>query len=120
MYGVIQKCSVEGCEKSVKTKGYCFAHYSRVRLYGDPQAEKPLKKPNSGQPPACTVEGCDRQTKARGYCDAHYARYRRFGTPQAEKPIHRHNRPGGKGWTPKTMMDIVKQEEKKEANGSSS
>ena len=29
-------CSVEGCEKAVKARGWCSIHYNKVRLYGDP------------------------------------------------------------------------------------
>lgn len=33
-------CSVEGCGKPFNAKGYCGAHYRRLRLYGDPLAGK--------------------------------------------------------------------------------
>ena len=35
-------CSVEGCGRPLKTKGYCNGHYERVRLHGDAMPTKPL------------------------------------------------------------------------------
>ena len=32
----MENCKVEGCEKLEKTKGYCTAHYLKMRKYGDP------------------------------------------------------------------------------------
>lgn len=32
----MRNCKIEGCEKYEKTKGYCDAHYSKLRKYGDP------------------------------------------------------------------------------------
>jgi hypothetical protein len=32
----MRNCKVEGCEKLEKTKGYCGAHYKKMRKYGDP------------------------------------------------------------------------------------
>lgn len=31
-------CPVDGCDKAVRTKGYCDTHYRRWRKYGDPCA----------------------------------------------------------------------------------
>ena len=39
-------CCVDGCDKPVKSLGYCVAHYTRVRRYGSPSATRSIK----GQP----------------------------------------------------------------------
>lgn len=36
-------CSVEGCGRPHKSKGYCGPHAERVRAYGDPRAGEPIK-----------------------------------------------------------------------------
>lgn len=53
-------CSIEGCEKPAKARGWCRAHYNR--WYKD-------------QTQPCSVEGCNRPRMARGWCDAHYRRW---------------------------------------------
>lgn len=30
------KCLIKSCNKKVRVKGYCLAHYQRMRKYGDP------------------------------------------------------------------------------------
>ncbi len=113
MIGQIPECSVEGCEGTVRVKGYCKGHYNRVQRHGDPQADKPLRPIERVQPDICTIKGCMRPTKAKGYCATHYKRFRIHGTPQPDRPIHRHNRPGGTNWSPKKMAEIAEQEEKR-------
>ena len=34
-------CSIEGCEKVVRNRGWCSMHYARWRLHGDPFRERP-------------------------------------------------------------------------------
>lgn len=36
-------CSIEGCEKPAKTRGWCGKHYHRWLRYGDPHAVKKVK-----------------------------------------------------------------------------
>lgn len=33
-------CSIEGCEKPIRTRGWCEMHYTRVRKHGDPHLTK--------------------------------------------------------------------------------
>src|ERR1700738_1980866 len=42
----VRLCSVPGCEKIHKSKGFCTLHYSRLRLKGAPGKALPLKAPN--------------------------------------------------------------------------
>lgn len=80
-------CSVDGCERPSRCRGWCGTHYGRWRVHGDVQADKPIvtKKPRGEK--LCKVDGCDRLFIARGWCSAHYARWRRYGDPQGEREI---------------------------------
>src|SRR2546429_327368 len=33
----MSKCSIEGCNKEARTRGWCHMHYKRWQTYGDPQ-----------------------------------------------------------------------------------
>lgn len=38
-------CSIEGCGKPTRTRGYCNAHYLRYKKYGDPLCGGPSRPP---------------------------------------------------------------------------
>lgn len=64
-------CSVDGCERKFKGRGFCATHLSRFKKHGDPLigAQKPANKS------PCAHEGCDRQgQRVKGYCLLHYNR----------------------------------------------
>jgi len=46
-----QTCSVEGCEKAHRAKGYCTTHYQRWRYHGDPHmtADALVRQRNGGK-----------------------------------------------------------------------
>lgn len=72
-------CSVDGCARPVKSRGWCQAHYFRWRRKGDPGGPDLMLK---GQPKdSCHIEGCDRKVKSLGLCDLHHQRYRKWGDP---------------------------------------
>lgn len=80
-------CSIDGCEKSVKCRGYCPAHYNRWRRYGDPgPAGVRTKRPRRGVPEACEIEGCNDIGTRRGWCAMHYRRWLEHGDPLWEPP----------------------------------
>lgn len=39
----VDKCSVDGCERLVKTQGLCDPHYKRLWRYGSPTAGQPAR-----------------------------------------------------------------------------
>lgn len=89
-------CSVEGCDKEHRARGYCMGHYSRWKRLGDPgstqlQARKITKA-------ACELDGCDRPHYARGYCSPHYSRWLLTGNAAPEKPVK--GRRADPNWTP--------------------
>lgn len=83
-------CSVQGCErnahwKSHGAKGMCSAHYQRVRIHGDVDANFKTKPDFI----ACSVEGCSRNAKTNkggrnGMCEMHWKRVKKHGDPSYE------------------------------------
>ena len=71
-------CSVEGCNKPARTRGFCNLHYRRVLRTGDPGAIDSIQVLKT-----CKVEWCDRDSYSLGYCRAHYSRFKRYGDPLA-------------------------------------
>lgn len=56
----MKTCSVEGCNRKHKSKGYCFKHY--VQFKYNSEGGKPCKFPE-----------CKRTHFAKGYCKKHYS-----------------------------------------------
>lgn len=72
-------CSVDGCERPIKSRGWCQAHYFRWRRNGDVGSGELLLK---GQPKdPCHIEDCVEDEKSLGLCQRHYYRYRKWGDP---------------------------------------
>ncbi|KKK66590.1 hypothetical protein LCGC14_2962550, partial [marine sediment metagenome] len=72
-------CSVLGCGKPVKGRGYCCKHLSRVKRHGSvdlPQREKKL----------CSVKGCNRPARAKNLCNMHRCRLRTHPSPGEAAP----------------------------------
>lgn len=69
-------CSVEGCNRKHKGKGYCGTHLVRFNKYGDPLFLKVQKLPDN-----CLIDGCKGKVVAKGYCERHYKRLRLYGDP---------------------------------------
>lgn len=67
-------CSVEDCERSVKAKGLCNAHYSRVQN-GRP-LDGPIRLTARSNVRSCSVDWCERTAASLGFCAAHYQRHR--------------------------------------------
>ncbi len=61
------KCLVDDCEKHAVCKGYCMAHYTRLKDYG--RLHRVLSD-NTGK--KCRLDGCERPAQSLGYCKTHY------------------------------------------------
>lgn len=79
MARVARVCSVEGCERETKARGYCRMHYLRFWRSGTVQ-ESPVVPQR-----LCEVNGCEKKHKSLGYCSMHYGRLLR-GT-EIERPV---------------------------------
>lgn len=78
------KCSVDGCNGSVASKGWCMKHYTRWRRHGDP-SKISRSPPSFSHPPVCQYESCGKPSKTRGYCATHYTRLIRHGSAGVTK-----------------------------------
>ena len=72
-----QVCSVEGCDKQVRSLNLCNAHYQRMYLYG--RTERAYGKRVGA---VCSVDGCEKSVKGKGLCPSHYQLYLRYGKPE--------------------------------------
>lgn len=77
-------CSVDGCDRSIKSKGFCGMHYQRWCAHGDAGQASPLLVLSDG---SCSVDGCDRPHHARGWCRTHYRRMMDTGSLDAKAYI---------------------------------
>lgn len=70
-------CTVEGCERHVRAKGFCGLHYQRHRN-GVP-LDAPMSHNGMQVDAECAMEGCNHPVLARSLCRLHYNRLRRWG-----------------------------------------
>jgi len=71
-------CSIDGCGRPMKSRGWCQAHYFRWRRNGDPGGPEVLTK---GAWKSCNMDGCDRKMFGHGLCQMHWSRYHKWGDP---------------------------------------
>jgi len=83
----IKQCSVEGCVRQYRAKGYCATHYRLWRNHGDPLLGRPYVRSATG---SCSIDGCERPHSGRSFCALHYRRFLETGTPFLI-PRHAHN-----------------------------
>lgn len=67
-------CSVEGCKRPYRAKGYCTVHYQKWRR-GELTA-KPRYR-------TCGEENCRKPSFHKGYCQEHYSAWSASKKPQA-------------------------------------
>lgn len=79
------RCSVAGCERSVRARGLCGAHYDRWRHHGDPEIR--LRRPKGSPPDRCAIEGCERPATTRDWCEMHYSRWKRNRSTDEPPPL---------------------------------
>lgn len=57
-------CSVEGCERLSKARGWCIPHYHMWQRHGDPAWKK--------EKPPCSIEDCSTPSDSLSLCKKHY------------------------------------------------
>ena len=67
-------CSVEGCKRPYRAKGYCAVHFKKWRR-GELTA-KPRYR-------TCGAENCRKPVFKKGYCEQHYSAWSASKKPQA-------------------------------------
>ena len=70
-------CTMEGCDRPHKARGYCSTHYMQFKRGITPVG--PIRTRVSEKPPECTEDGCHDPVKAQGLCKMHYQRLLRHG-----------------------------------------
>lgn len=81
-------CTIDGCNKPLRCRGWCNMHYRRWRATGSPGLAASTR---TGLCRECAAPGCETPTRSSGalYCEMHYGRMRRSGTLDArERPIY--------------------------------
>ncbi len=72
----MRQCSIPGCEKPYRARGWCIVHWKHWRKYGDPLMVRVAGK-------GCLVDGCDAPHSSHGYCGKHYLRWKKYGDTDA-------------------------------------
>lgn len=65
-------CSIDGCEKPAKGRGWCGMHYQRWIRHGAVELLVKIQV-------ACAVDGCENAAETRGWCIMHYNRWWKHG-----------------------------------------
>lgn len=71
-------CSVDGCDRQCRVRGWCQTHYTRWLRNGDVHTVH-VNRPQPKKP--CKFEGCKKPRQARGLCKTHWLRWRKHGDP---------------------------------------
>ena len=82
-------CSIGGCSRPFKGRGWCEMHLLRWRKYGDTSIVRKKQPKPLEQRKRCAIEGCDELLAGRGWCQKHYMRWVRTGDPNTVRPAHR-------------------------------
>lgn len=72
-----ETCTMDGCDRPHKARGYCQTHYMQFKRGIMPVG--PIKVRIRDKPPECVEDGCHEPVKAKGYCRTHYQRLLRHG-----------------------------------------
>ena len=73
-------CSVDGCGRPSRVRGWCVMHYGRWRRHGNVLTVlRKMETPAATR--TCSVEGCEKPYNSRGLCAMHLARSNRHGDP---------------------------------------
>lgn len=84
-------CSVDSCDRPIKTRGMCGPHYARWLNVGTPYRpcsrcgvglsfDTPASTKFCGDCQSCSVDGCTEKAAGRGLCRSHYSRLRKTGS----------------------------------------
>jgi hypothetical protein len=89
----VRTCSIEGCERQVRARGWCWAHYQRWHKHGDVRAHIPtIERITSDH---CEASGCEKPRFRRNrWCGMHLTRLQKYGSLDGHAPNGSHWRTG--------------------------
>ena len=72
----VRLCTIEGCNRKLRARGYCATHWARWRRNGAPVLQEKTTYE------CCQAEGCRNPTRSAHseWCEKHYGRLRRRGS----------------------------------------
>lgn len=84
----VKTCSIDGCGKPMKARGWCNAHWGAWKRYGDPlKRVAPPPLPDYCEAPGCEVSARSRWKGGVALCAKHYLRMLNGGSLDArERP----------------------------------
>ncbi|WP_411431134.1 HNH endonuclease [Mycolicibacterium conceptionense] len=97
-------CSVAGCERSTKARGWCSTHYQRFLKHGDPNVLKASRGVRGVA--ACAVDNCPEKAFSKGLCNKHYLRSLKHGDP-TKVLCAQDKRPAEDRWRGRYEVDIA-------------
>ena len=74
-------CGVEGCDRKAKSKGFCGAHYQRLKRHGNATAggKSRVHEKRISDDAVCSIENCGRIYYLKGLCRRHHYRLISYG-----------------------------------------
>lgn len=79
-------CSVPGCGRPHRSRGYCALHYTRWLSNGDPNKVQRERQPKPRR--MCSIDNCQVDHYAHGVCRIHYDRLRAHGDAGGSEVQH--------------------------------
>lgn len=74
------ECSVDGCDRQMKARGWCMTHYVRWRKNGDPGPAGIKVRNYAGTD--CLVDGCTKRPYGHQMCQRHWQTWKTHGDPE--------------------------------------
>lgn len=77
-------CAVADCDRPVRARGFCHAHYARFLRTGKVPETAVRRYEHAA---TCELDDCDRPRHGLGFCHLHYKRQVQFGDVTREKQM---------------------------------
>lgn len=74
------QCSYGGCDRKIRSRGYCALHYAYMRKNGKIEITRQGRE-------WCVVAGCENHVYSKGLCQRHYELLNRTGNPLGILPF---------------------------------
>ena len=73
---MMPKCTFAGCNREIKSRGYCAGHYQQLKAGKELQPLRHFARRGQYKEYRCSFSGCDREASVGGLCDGHYQQKR--------------------------------------------